>query len=123
LSLSLDGKNVWLNGLFNTAPLSGKYCKKDSKKKICQPTNKKEINGVEKTHQTNYSENGMDSKEKNYRASIDTTMNTGWQSRIRSLHFQRYRKIIFQTHLNIKELTPYFSDFDNIGNYLIERHL
>ena len=35
-------------------------------------------------------------------------MKTGWQSRIRSLHFQRYRKIIFQTHLNIKELTPYF---------------
>ena len=60
---------------------------------------------------------------KNYHASIDTAMKTGWQSRIRSLHFQRYRKIIFQTHLNIKELTPYFSDFDNIGNYLIERHL
>jgi hypothetical protein len=29
-------------------------------------------------------------------------------------------QIIFGTHLNIKGLTPYFSDFDNIGNYLLE---
>jgi hypothetical protein len=56
-----------------------------------------------------------------WRVGIDTAMKTGWQPRIRSLHFQRYRKIIFQTHSNIKELTPYFSDFDNIGNYL-RRH-
>jgi hypothetical protein len=40
LSLFLDGKNVYLNGLFSTAPLSGKYCKEDSKKEICEPTNK-----------------------------------------------------------------------------------
>ena len=33
-------------------------------------------------------------KKKNYHTSIDTAMKTGWQSRIRSLHFQRYRKII-----------------------------
>jgi hypothetical protein len=47
-------------------------------------------------------------------------MQTGWHARIRSFHFQRYRKIIFQAHSNIKALTPYFSDFDNIGNYLWE---
>jgi hypothetical protein len=29
-------------------------------------------------------------------------------------------QIIFQAHSNIKELTPYFNDFDNIGNYLWE---
>jgi hypothetical protein len=27
-------------------------------------------------------------------------------------------QIIFQAHSNIKELTPCFSDFDIIGNYL-----
>jgi hypothetical protein len=39
----------------------GNPTKKSQKKRFTNKRIKKEINNVEKTHQTNYSENGMDS--------------------------------------------------------------